>query len=114
VPVCFALAGDTLFFTIDEKPKRRSNASLKRVRNIAENSAAAILFDRYDEDWTRLGWVLLRGQAEILTDGREHDAAQALLRRRYPQLAQMRIASQPVIAVRIARSVSWGDLSTEA
>jgi PPOX class probable F420-dependent enzyme len=114
VPVCFALAGDALFFTIDEKPKRRVGASLKRVRNIAENSATAILFDRYDEDWTRLGWVLLRGHAEILTDGREHDAAQALLRRRYPQLAQMRIAGQPVIAVRIARCVSWGDLSAEA
>ena len=23
VPVCYALAGDTLYFTIDEKPKRQ-------------------------------------------------------------------------------------------
>jgi PPOX class probable F420-dependent enzyme len=113
VPVCFALTGATLYFTIDEKPKRQSGAPLKRLRNIAENPATAILFDRYDEDWTRLGWVLLRGHAEILTDGREHDAAQELLRCRYPQLAQMRIAGQPVIAVRVARSTSWGDLSTE-
>ncbi len=65
-------------------------------------------------DWTRLGWVLLHGRAEILADGVEHDAAQALLRARYPQLAQMRIAHRAVIVIRIARSVSWGDLSARA
>lgn len=111
VPVCFALLGDTLYVTIDEKPKRRTGAPLKRLRNIAENPAAAIVFDRYDEDWTRLGWVMLRGRAEILAEGAEHDAAQALLRARYPQLARMRIGDQPVIALRVARSASWGYLS---
>jgi PPOX class probable F420-dependent enzyme len=114
VPVCFALAGDRLYITIDEKPKRRPGALLKRLRNITENSAVAILFDHYDEDWTRLGWVMLRGHAEILAAGLEHDAAQALLRARYPQLAQMRLADRPVIAVQVARFVSWGDLSTGA
>jgi hypothetical protein len=57
---------------------------------------------------------MLHGHAEILAAGLEHDAAQALLRARYPQLAQMRIADQPVIAVQVVRSVSWGDLSTGA
>jgi PPOX class probable F420-dependent enzyme len=111
VPVCFALSGDALYITIDEKPKRQLGARLKRLRNMAENPAVALLFDRYDEDWTRLGWVMLHGRAEILANGAEHDAAQALLRSRYPQLAPMHIADQPVIAVRITRSVSWGDLS---
>ena len=54
---------------------------------------------------------MLHGRAEILANGAEHDAAQALLRSRYPQLAPMHIADQAVIAVRITRSVSWGDLS---
>jgi PPOX class probable F420-dependent enzyme len=114
VPVCFALANDRLYITIDEKPKRRSNTPLKRLRNIAENPAVAILFDHYDEDWMRLGWVMLHGHAEVLATGLEHDAAQTLLRARYPQLAQMRTADQPVIAVQVVRSVSWGDLSTGA
>jgi PPOX class probable F420-dependent enzyme len=113
VPVCFALAGGTLYVTIDEKPKRGDAARLKRLRNIAENPAAAIVFDRYDEDWARLGWVMLRGGAEILHDGAEHDAAQALLRARYAQLDAMRIAALPVIALRISRVASWGDLSAE-
>jgi PPOX class probable F420-dependent enzyme len=109
VPVCFAVARDTLYITVDEKPKR--GASLKRVRNMLENPAAAFITDRYDEDWSRLGWVMLRGRAEILYAGQEHDAAQSLLRARYAQLAAMQIAALPVIALRIERVTSWGNLS---
>jgi PPOX class probable F420-dependent enzyme len=112
VPVCFALAADTLYITIDEKPKR-ADRPLKRLRNIAENPAAAIVFDRYDEEWQRLGWVMLRGRTEILTGGAEHAQAQDLLRARYPQLARMRIESLPVIALRIEKVATWGDLSAE-
>ena len=111
VPVCFALADDTLYITVDDKPKRQPGATLKRMRNIAENAAVAVVVDRYDEDWTRLGWVMLHGRAEILSGGKEHDHAQALLRARYQQLAAMKIAQHPVIAMRIERSTNWGDLS---
>jgi PPOX class probable F420-dependent enzyme len=109
VPVCFAIRESTLYITIDEKPKR-PGATLKRLQNIAENSAVALVVDRYDEDWTRLGWVMLHGRAEILTEGAEHDEAQALLRERYPQLRAMQIEGCPVIAVRIERTSSWGDV----
>ena len=113
VPVCFVVSGDRLYITIDEKPKRRPTTMLKRVKNIAENPAVAVVIDRYDEDWARLGWVLLHGRAEILADGPEHDDAQALLRARYRQLETMRIAKYPVIAVHIERATSWGNLSIE-
>ena len=113
VPVCFVLEGDALYVTIDEKPKRGAPARLKRLRNIAENPNVAVVADRYDEDWTRLGWVMLRGRAEILSAGAEHDRAQALLRARYPQYASMRIEALPVIALRIAKVTMWGDLSAD-
>jgi len=113
VPVCFALSQTTLYITIDEKPKRSDSRPLKRLRNIEENPAVALIVDRYDEDWSKLGWVMLHGQAEVLIDGTEHDDAQQLLRTRYPQLEAMQIAQQPVIAVRIERAVSWGDLQTD-
>ena len=113
VPVCFAMSDATLYITIDEKPKRSSTA-LKRLRNIAENPAVAVVVDRYDEDWVMLSWVMLHGRAEILTDGREHEDAQTLLRSRYPQLRAMQIAQYPVIAVRIDRTTSWGNLSVAA
>ena len=111
VPVCFAILNRALYITIDEKPKRVVGKALKRIRNIAENPVAAVVVDRYDEDWTRLGWVMLRGRAEVLSEGAEHRDAQALLRSRYGQLNAMRIEDLPVIAVRIERVTTWGKLS---
>jgi PPOX class probable F420-dependent enzyme len=109
VPVCYAIVGDSLYITIDEKPKR-TDIPLKRLRNIAENPEVAVTMDRWDEDWRRLAWVMLRGRAEVLDDGAEHDLAQARLRERYPQYRNMDLAPLPVIAMRIARASSWGDL----
>ena len=114
VPVCFTISQGTLYITIDEKPKRVTGPALKRVRNIDRNPMVAIVVDRYDEDWTRLGWVMLRGRAEILRAGMEHDRAQELLRSRYRQLVAMQIADRPVIAVRLERVTSWGNLSVGA
>ena len=109
VPVCYTIIGDSLYISIDEKPKR-TDIALKRLRNIAENPEVAVTVDRWDEDWRRLAWVMLRGRAEILADGDEHDRAQVRLRERYPQYRSMDLAPLPVIALRIARASSWGDL----
>jgi len=105
VPVCFVVSEGALYITIDQKPKGDVR-SLKRLRNIVENPRAAFVADRWDEDWTRLGWVMLRGPAE-------HDRAQVLLRSRYPQYRGMALEDLPVIAIRIERATSWGDLSVE-
>lgn len=110
VPVCFAVDGQSAYITVDEKPKR-TDIPLKRLRNIIENPAVALTVDRWDEDWSRLAWVMLRGRAVILDDGEEHDRAQALLRERYPQYRSMDIAPLPVIAIRIARVLAWGNLA---
>jgi PPOX class probable F420-dependent enzyme len=110
IPVCYAVAEKTLYITVDEKPKRR-DIPLKRVRNILENPKTAFIVDRYDEDWRRIGWVMLRGEAKILEAGPEHDRAQALLTARYPQYRAMHLADLPVIALRIARATGWGNLS---
>ena len=111
VPVCFALLDDNLYVTIDEKPKRAGVRAMKRLRNIDANPAVAVVVDRYDEDWSRLAWVMLRGRAEILDGGEEHDRAQAELRRRYPQYRAMRLEPLPVIALRIDRVNAWGALA---
>jgi PPOX class probable F420-dependent enzyme len=111
VPVCFVLTDSALYITIDEKPKQASTRPLKRLRNMLENPSVAFVADRYAEDWTQLGWVMLRGRAEILDGGAEHDRAQDLLRERYPQYRTMQLADLPVIALRIERVTSWGDLT---
>ena len=110
VPVCFACTDTTLYITIDAKPKGPASG-LKRLRNIMANPQTAFIADRYDDDWSRLGWVMLRGAAEILDAGTEHDRAQALLRDRYTQYRTMPLEQLPVIALRIARVTTWGNLS---
>lgn len=109
VPVCYAVYEATFYITIDEKPKK-SSLSPKRLRNLVENPAAAIIVDHYEEDWSRLGWIMLRGRAEILAGGDEHDSAQTLLRARYRQYGRMALRPLPVIALRIARVTEWGRL----
>lgn len=109
VPVCFVVEGMSLYITVDEKPKR-TDIRLKRLRNIQENPAVAVTVDRWDEDWSRLAWVMLRGKAEILDGGREHAQAQAILRDKYPQYRTMAIEDLPVIALRIDRVLGWGSM----
>jgi PPOX class probable F420-dependent enzyme len=112
VPICYALIRDEVYFTIDEKPKKKPTR-LKRLANLRANPFAALVVDRYDEDWSRLGWVMVRGPARVLEVGSEHDEAQAALRQRYPQLAAMRIEGLPVVAVRIEHASSWGRLEAD-
>jgi PPOX class probable F420-dependent enzyme len=110
VPVCYAVIEASLYISIDEKPKR-TDRPLKRLRNIQQNPAIAVTIDHWDEDWTRLAWIMLRGPAEILSDGLEHDSAQTALRHRYPQYRLMNLAPLPVIALRIATVTAWGRIS---
>ena len=113
VPVCFAVSRNRIYITMDDKPKRTDSASLKRLRNISENPAVALVADRYDDaDWSRLGWVMVRGDAEILGTGSEHATAQQLIRNRYPQMKAMALEKHPVIAIRIDQVTSWGDLGS--
>ena len=112
VPICYAVSNDTAYFTIDKKPKWSTNKPLKRIRNLQQNPHVALVVDHYDEDWTRLGWVMVQGEAAILEGGKEHTKAQRLLKARYPQLDGMQIRDLPVIAIRIKRVVSWGKLDT--
>src|SRR5689334_3876170 len=71
VPFCFVLDGDTLYSAVDRKPKR--TAALRRLDNVRGRPDATVLVDAYDEDWSRLWWVRLRGRARVLDGGDEHD-----------------------------------------
>lgn len=112
VPVCYALSdGARVHIAIDEKPKRGDPRRLKRLRNIASDPRVMLLVDRYDEDWSRLAWVALRGRAEILEGGGEHVAALAALRARYEPYRAMNLEALPVIAIRGLSVASWGRLA---
>ena len=81
VPVCFGVAGGRVITEVDDKPK--GTKELARVRNVRRDPRVTLLFDRWDEDWTRLGWVMVKGIASIHPPG---DVA--ALVQRYPQYEQ--------------------------
>jgi PPOX class probable F420-dependent enzyme len=108
IPICFALDGKELYSPIDEKPKNTSPLLLKRIRNIRANPHVAVVIDRYDEDWRRLAYVLIKGRTKILLKGPKHRRAIQLLRKKYPQYRKMRLEDRPVIQIAISRWRSWG------
>jgi len=95
---------------IDEKPKRLSAQRLKRLRNIEENSKVSLVIDRYSEDWRKLAYVLISGQARILLTGQKHRRAVSLLRRKYRQYHSMAIDQRPVIVIRPLPVKVWGNI----
>jgi PPOX class probable F420-dependent enzyme len=69
VPVCFVLDGRTVYSAIDSKPKRVAPRMLRRLQNIANNPRAMLLVDHYEEDWSRLRYMMVSGRAAILESG---------------------------------------------
>ncbi|HWP84462.1 MAG TPA: TIGR03668 family PPOX class F420-dependent oxidoreductase [Terriglobia bacterium] len=107
VPLCFVCQGTTVFSVVDEKPKRVAAERLRRLQNIRENPQVALLVDHYEEDWTRLSYLLGEGRARILRSGREHAAALRRLRRKYPQYRRMRLEDKPVIRIALQKVTHW-------
>jgi PPOX class probable F420-dependent enzyme len=108
IPICFVFDGNYFYSPIDEKPKRTAPQRLKRVKNIRENAQIALVIDHYDEDWRKLGYILVIGKARVLLSGVKHRKAVNLLRRKYPQYRFMAIHQRPLIVIRPTRMTSWG------
>jgi PPOX class probable F420-dependent enzyme len=101
VPICFVLDGDTLYSAVDEKPKR--TRALRRLRNIEQNPWVEIVIDHYEEDWTKLWWVRLRGRARIVD---RDERALELLAAKYPQYRETPPRG-PFVVVEIAGRAEW-------
>jgi PPOX class probable F420-dependent enzyme len=108
VPVCFVLVDDVIYSALDEKPKTVSWDRLKRVRNLAARSRVSLVVDTYDEDWTRLAYVHVRGDASLVQPGKpEHERAVGRLREKYPQYRAMAIETRPVLRIALVAARSW-------
>ncbi len=107
VPICYALLDDgCLYMAVDEKPKRTDR--LQRMRNIEGDSRFALVIDHYDDDVSRLAWVMVRGRGAELPLGDRHDAAIEALRARYEQYRTMDLDGRPVLRLVPERVNSWG------
>ena len=107
IPVCFAYDGHHIYSVLDAKPKRGSLTGLRRVRNILANPQVSLVIDHYDEDWTRLWYLLVQGRAELVEDGPEPPETIALLREKYPQYRDMQLDGNPVIRITPERVTGW-------
>jgi PPOX class probable F420-dependent enzyme len=104
VPICFVVEGDVLYSAVDEKPKRTKR--LRRLANILARPSVTVLVDHYEEDWRRLWWVRLRGEARVIEDGPEWERALSLLAGKYEQYRRER-PTGAVIAVRVQEWRGW-------
>jgi PPOX class probable F420-dependent enzyme len=104
VPIVFALAGDTLYSAVDRKPKR--SRTLRRIENARARPDVTVLVDSYEDDWTRLWWIRLRGRARVLDDGEERERALRLLAEKYPQYRD-EPPDGPVLAVDVVEVREW-------
>ena len=120
VPVVFVLDGGKVYTPIDGKPKGDAGA-LRRIRNIRENPAVAFLVNRYNEDWTRLAFVHIRGTAAILSaesaesgpaDSDEFPRAETLLREKHSQYRSVPLGGPEGLMIRInpTSCTAWGQL----
>lgn len=110
IPICLVFDGKEFFSPIDEKPKSLAPQKLKRLRNIEENSRISLVIDRYHEDWRKLAYVLVSGQARVLSTGQKHRRAVRLLRRKYRQYASMALEERPMIVITPTHVKVWGRL----
>ncbi|HEU0304545.1 MAG TPA: TIGR03668 family PPOX class F420-dependent oxidoreductase [Gaiellaceae bacterium] len=108
VPICFALDGDMLYTAVDEKPKRTRR--LARLADIERDPRVEVLIDHYDDDWSRLEWVRLRGRARVVESD---ERALELLSAKYPQYGE-RPPQGPFVVVEIAERIEWSTVASES
>ncbi len=69
VPVVFAFDGHHYYLPLDNKRKKETVEKLKRVRNIQHHPNVALLIDEYNEDWSKLVFVMIQGKAYLIGEG---------------------------------------------
>jgi PPOX class probable F420-dependent enzyme len=113
VPVCFVYDGSVFYTAVDRKPKSVPPEKLARLRHIAAAPQVALLIDEYSEDWERLWFILVRGQAKLIATSAHQERAGAIrrLKEKYPQYtAGMLGDDAPIIRITPDRINTWGKI----
>ena len=106
IPCVYVLLDDAIYSVVDEKPK--SGRRLLRLRNIDATGKAAVVVDHYEEDWSNLAFVLIRGPATTITsDDPRYALALDALRAKYPQYREMSLEDSEMVVLEAERWVAW-------
>jgi PPOX class probable F420-dependent enzyme len=104
VPFVFVLDDDTLYSSVDEKPKR--TRELRRLTNLRRDPRFMVLVDHYEEDWPRVWWVRLRGRGRVIDEAPEREQALRLLGEKYHQYEQ-ETPQGAVVALDVEQWSGW-------
>ena len=107
VPITFVLSGDELFTAVDHKPK--TTRALKRLANIRHDPRVTVLVHSYDEDWAKLWWCRLRGEARVEYQGPDFEHGVEALSARYDQY-RGKLPAGPVIRIVIDEWTGWASV----
>ena len=107
VPVCFVFDGQAIYSVLDAKPKTTPLRQLRRVKNILANPQVSLVVDHYEENWDKLQYILVSGDAELLESDEKWVVAIAMLREKYPQYQAMDLDQSPVIKITPVRYSPW-------
>ncbi|MBI4482726.1 MAG: TIGR03668 family PPOX class F420-dependent oxidoreductase [Acidobacteria bacterium] len=107
VPICYVLHQGRIYSPVDAKPKSIPARQLLRIRHIRENPRVCFLVDHYEEAWTRLRYVMVRGRAALLEPGDVPPPVLPRLREKYPQYQRMSLEKFPMIGIDPERCTAW-------
>ena len=107
IPVVFVFDNNCYFIPIDEKTKRSRPEKLKRAKNIQQNPNVALLIDEYNEDWTKLYFIMIQGKASIVGGKKLErqdellllEKAHKLLSDKYPQYQKIGIGEYIIMII---------------
>ncbi len=110
MPVTFAVHAEAVWSAVDDKPKRAGRGDLARVRFLRRQPHAALTVDVYDDDWSKLAWVQVLGEVEVIERGEDpgQPARGALeaLAAKYPPYRERRPPG-PLLRLVPRRALHW-------
>jgi PPOX class probable F420-dependent enzyme len=111
VPVVFIFDGNNFYIPLDEKAKRSKPENLKRVKNIHANPNVALLIDEYNEDWKKIWFIMIQGNASLINNieykqNRLIQRIHRLLYEKYPQYLDIGIG-EFCIMIQPQKVISW-------
>lgn len=109
VPVCFTWAGEAIWIPVDP------GASLLSRRRSAEGGPkVTFMVDRWDEDWSRLSWLVAKGRVTVLNDqdDEEYGRSMAALESKYPQYLS-NPHEGPIVRLDVEEWTGWDALDHE-
>jgi hypothetical protein len=114
VPVCFAVVSKVIVTPVD-RVKPKTTTDLGRLKNLARDPAATVLFEKWNrDDWSQLWWVqahLFRRSANDVSTSLLDECGGAL-RDKYPQYRSADFAE--LVLFDVGSLVGWAAVDAQA